>query len=161
MGQGGNQLGYGGLPGLAVEFDTLGDSFDPTDDSRGNHIGINIGGNLTSLATTPAPFVLQWENAVLKHAVIKYDPTTQLLSVLAYTDSASALEPVLTRYVDLCSALNLQSTSAAPPLYVGFTGGSSQAQFIGKYFIYDWQVSTGENLFAINYLAKYISSCPF
>ena len=151
MGQGGNQLGYGGLTGLAVEFDTRADSFDPADDSRDNHIGIDVGGSLTSLATSPVPFSLSDDWYALKHAVIKYDPTTQLLSVLVYTDSVSALKPVLTRYLDLCSALTLQSTSVAPTLYVGFTGGGIQEGDMGKYFIYDWQVSTGENRNFVNY----------
>ena len=144
MGQGGNQLGYGGLTGLAVDFDTRGDSFDPNDNSRGNHIGIDVGGRLTSVATAPLPFELEGQWSSLIHAVIKYDPTTQLLSVLVFTDTQSAFEPVLARYVDLCSALELQSTSVAPTLYVGFTGGSFEPVNIGKYFIYDWQVSTGE-----------------
>ena len=147
MGQGGNHLGYGGLTGLAVEFDTNADVFDPVKPSGAvdeNHIGIDIGGNLTSVATSPAPIQLAWAWDVLKHAVIEYDPTTQLLSVLVSTDSQSAWEPALTQYVDLCSALNLQSTTVAPPLYVGFTGGSSHPPYIGKYLIYDWQVSTGE-----------------
>ena len=145
MGQGGNQLGYGGLSGLAVEFDSRADGFDPADTSADNHVGIDVGGSLISLATSPLPFRLSNEWSVLKHAVIQYDPTTQLLSVHVYTDSASSLEPLLTRYLDLCSALKLQSTSVAPTLYVGFTGGG------GKYFIYDWQVSTGENPVLVNF----------
>ena len=159
MGQGGNQLGYGGLSGLAIEFDTLEDSFDPSGNFKANHIGIDVGGSLTSVATRPVPFVLAGDRKVLKDAEIKYDPRTQLLSVHVSTDSETALEPLLTRYLDLCSALKLQSTSVAPTLYVGFTGGSRKAINIGKYNIYNWKVSTGEHSVSAMHLSLCIMSC--
>ena len=141
MGAGGNQLGYGGLNGLAVEFDSRHDSFDPVL----NHVGIDVGGSLASLATFPMPYNLDAQWGSLLHAEIQYDPATQLLSVLFHMDGQSASGAILTRYMDLCSALGLQTSTGTPTLYVGFTGGSSEPVYPGKYMIHDWQVSTGED----------------
>ena len=139
MGTGGNQLGFGGLSGLAVEFDSAYDDFDPMNH---NHIGIDIGGGLRSVAWRDVPFNLI-ASTYIKRARIQLDPVTELMSVLLYNDYDSALDLVLTQYVDACSILSLGSTSEAPTLYVGFTSGTA-ASYATRYFIYDWAVTTGE-----------------
>ena len=152
LGGGGNQLGYGGLSGLAVEFDSYPDDFDPPGPDQGgrdgNHVGINVGGNLSSVATSRVSLASGELNDIrfLKRAKIQYDPTTQLLSILINMDEKSIFEPLLTRFIDLCSLLKIGSTSVAPTMYVGFTAGAS-ADKDARYFIYDWEISTGARLY--------------
>ena len=149
MGGGGNQLGYGGLSGLAVQFDSYPDDFDPPGPDKGgrdgNHVGINVGGSLTSVATSRVPVAPNALNDIrnVNRAKIQYDPTTQLLTILINMDDQSIFVPLLTRYIDLCSVLKLGSTNAAPTMYVGFTAGSSASRD-AKYIIYDWEVSTAK-----------------
>ena len=77
LGGTGEALGYGprgGTPGIAnsvaIEFDTFKNSWDPTS----NHVGINTGGNLTSLATLHEASA--FDNGTKWTAWVDYNGTT-------------------------------------------------------------------------------------
>ena len=130
MGTGGDQLGIGGVPGLAVAFD-----------ATNQQLNIDIGGSLEAVTSLSVTFDMVAATYV-KHARIQYDPVSEMLSVLLFNDFDSASDMVLTGYVDICSILSLGTTPVAPTLYVGFTAGRAET-YDTRYFIFDWQVTTG------------------
>ncbi len=120
LGGSGEGLGYGprggsaGIsPSVAVEFDTFRNTWDPSS----NHIGINTGGNLTSLASVS---VAQAFDSGLKWTVwVDYNG-----SVLEVRANTSGVRPVT---ADLSHTVNLLSTLGGTTAFIGFTGSTGQA----------------------------------
>lgn len=143
LGQGGNQLGYGGTgPGIAVEFDTVSDSWDPPSP----HVGIDAGGSVVSLAVAEALMLTLKDSLFHRlgfYAWIEYSPQTQTLRVYLSQSPAKPDDPLLSQNLDFCSTVGLNAGAVLPALYVGFTGGSDSVNK-GDTIIMDWVVTTGE-----------------
>lgn len=129
LGSGGGSLGYGGIsPSIAVEADTfLNGGADPD----ANHIGINLNGSLTSVATATMgpnldggqPFYL-W---------VDYDGTTDLLDVFINDLNVKPGTPTLSLNHDLFALLG-------DSVFVGFTaatGGLNNVHDIESWAL-DW-----------------------
>ncbi len=114
IGEGGAGIGYGGLKNsLAIEFDTWRNDYDPD----GNHIGINIHGEMRSLLTKhiQTPF----NNGKIWHAWVDYDGKRQTLEVRLSTTEQRPHRPTLRHKIHLRNIFKQQR------VYVGFTAGTA------------------------------------
>lgn len=115
IGSFGAGIGYGGISNsLAVEFDTFRNNYDP--DS--NHIGINTGGNMTSLATVP--IANAFDNGTIKTVWVDYNGSTLEVRI-----SDGMTRP--TGEADLAYNVNLTSVLGGSSAYIGFTGATGSA----------------------------------
>ena len=129
LGGNGGALGFSGIgPSVAVEFDTHNNG--PTADNSGNHVGIDLNGNLTSIVQTSVSPRLNDGNVWF--AWIDYSAATQQLEVRVAQASERPAEPVVAATVDLAAVLGQDDA------FVGFSagtgGGGSQ-----KHDIRSWQ----------------------
>lgn len=120
LGGTGEALGYGTrggtpaiTPSVAVEFDTFQNSWDPSS----NHVGLNTGGNLTSLVTTNV--TAAFDDASLWTVWVDYNGAT--LEVRAAQTTVRPTTATLSAALDLTNALG-GSTA-----FVGFTGATGSA----------------------------------
>lgn len=123
----GKDLGYKGAgQSLVVEFDTFTNG--GVKDPNNNHVGINLNGDLHSLATAKAPFILN--DGTVYHAWVDYDGDQHLLEVRLSPSSQRPEEPLLAYTLDLSEVL-------ASEAFVGFTsatGGDRQRHEIHSLF---------------------------
>ncbi len=114
LGGGGGGLGYQGVsPSIAVEFDTWGNSWDPSS----NHIGISINGNVASVVT--ADIMPDFDDGDIWYSRIGYGEGLLTVSV-SKTDGVFG-SPVLTHAIDIPSSLGTDGG------FVGFTAGTASA----------------------------------
>jgi len=147
LGTGGGYLGFGhGLssepssiqPSFGIEFDTFNNGnfspgfADPILDTDGNHVGVNLGGSLVSVAT--APVVHRLNNGLVWHTWIDYDGTTDLLEIRLSETATRPTSPLLSHTVDLISVLG------SPNIYAGFTAGIASAR--NDHDIRSWQFNS-------------------
>ena len=126
----GGALGYAaaGAGGLAIEFDTYNNGgIDPND----NHIGINLNGSLTSVATAAAPFDLNSGSSL--NAWVDYNGGTNLLEVFLSNTANKPGTAVLSRTLDLAGLLGSQA-------FVGFSAGTGG--LTNTHEIENWSFST-------------------
>ncbi len=134
----GGGIGYQGISNsVGIEFDTWNNGF--WDDYNGNHVGINLNGNINSVvqANIDTVTVGRLNNGNVWSAWIDYDGLTDLLEVRISTGSLRPAAALLSYNVDLTTVLG--STNA----FVGFTSGTGAAG--GDHDILNWQF---ENTFA-------------
>ncbi|MEM6303050.1 MAG: L-type lectin-domain containing protein [Pseudomonadota bacterium] len=113
-GGGGAGIGFSGISNsVGIEFDTF---FNGVTDPDGNHIGLNVSGNIVSLVTTSItePF----NNGAIWFAWIDYDGTTDQIEVRISQTSSRPAGAALTAVVDIPAEL---ATSDA---FVGFTSAT-------------------------------------
>jgi hypothetical protein len=132
LGGSGEGLGYGprgGTSGIAnsvaVEFDTFKNSWDPSS----NHVGIDTGGNLTSLAT--ANVAAAFDNESKWTVWVDYNGTT--LEVRASNDGIRPSSALLSH------TINIATTIGSSSAYLGFTAGTGSAY--GSHQILAWAYS--------------------
>jgi hypothetical protein len=129
----GGGIGYQGLPkSVGIEFDTWNNGW--WDDYNGNHVGIDINGNIDSAAQTGV--ATRMNNDGIWSAWVDYNGATDALEV-RLAEGAAALRPVnalLTYTVDLASVL--ETTNA----FVGFTAGTGSAY--NNHDILAWQFNS-------------------
>ena len=136
VGSAGGGMGYSGIGhSVGVEFDTYNNG--TWDSNNGNHIGIDLDGNLTSVAQSA--IATRMNNGATWYAWVDYDGSTEILEArLAQTNTRPAAA-TLSYSVDLRSVLGQDSA------FVGFTaatGASSENHdviswhFAGKYHPY-------------------------
>lgn len=114
----GGQLGYGGLQNsLAIEFDTWGHNW--WDQGDGNHVGVNINGNMVSLET--ATINERMNNAAVWTAWIDYNGNNQSLEVRLSQEQTRPNSAIVTATIDL------EDTLGTTNAYVGFTSGTGAA----------------------------------
>jgi len=133
LGNTGGFLAYNGVsPSLVVEFDTWNNTWD----SNGNHIGINLNGNVASVAQT---FVSpRFNNGVVKFAWVDYDAATTTLEVRVSQTPVRPATPNLTRVVDI------RALMGAPRAHFGFTSATAQA--FADHDLRSWRLElSGEN----------------
>jgi hypothetical protein len=117
-GGGGGGIGYDGItPSVGIEFDTWhnGELGDPND----NHVGINLNGSVTSIATAIPPTPL--ENGLVKYAWVDYDGSTDTLEVRLSESPSRPPTALLTHTVDLAGVIG------ADDAFIGFTSGTGGA----------------------------------
>ncbi|NVK56009.1 MAG: hypothetical protein HWE26_10360 [Alteromonadaceae bacterium] len=117
-GSAGGGIGFDGLgESLGVEFDTW-DNGTPTD-PNGNHVGVNLDGNVTSVTTVNEP--TRFNNGSDWFAWIDYDGTIDELSVrYSQTSVKPTLEAIIYN-VDLTSIFD------STDVFVGFTSATGSA----------------------------------
>lgn len=135
----GGGIGYSGLANsVGIEFDTWNNG--GWDDYNGNHVGIDINGNINSVVQANLPtgpgHVDRMNNGAIWSAWVDYDGAADSLEVrIAQGESAlRPLDALLAYNVDLTSVLG--TTDA----FVGFTSGTGSAY--GNHDILAWQFNS-------------------
>lgn len=133
VGTGGGGIGYEGIPNsIGIEFDTWNNGW--WDDDNGNHVGIDINGNIDS--ALQANVATRMNNGGIWSAWVDYNGNTDALEV-RLAEGIAALRPVnalLTYTVDLTTVL--QTTNA----FVGFTAGTGAAY--NNHDVLAWQFNS-------------------
>ncbi len=114
----GGGIGYQGLANsVGIEFDTWNNGY--WDDYDGNHVGIDINGNVNSVvqrSVTP-----RMNNGAIWSAWIDYNGLTDLLEVRISDNGIRSASAFLSYTVDLESVLG------SPNAFIGFTSGTGAA----------------------------------
>jgi VCBS repeat-containing protein len=117
----GGAIGYGGINNsIAVEFDTFSDPFDilpGSEDLNGNHIGLNIDGQMTSVSLTPVEERMNDDE--FWNVWIDYDAKDEKLEIRLSKDSVKPIEATMTNQINLLEVLPLNED-----LYFGFSSGT-------------------------------------
>src|SRR5262249_29589623 len=116
IGASGGGLGYQGVtPSVGVEFDTFhnGENSDPSS----NHLGIDVNGSVTSVATVDVS--PDFDDGNLWFAWIDYDGTN--LEVRANQTGVRPDDPLLS------FAIDIPTTIGQDDAFVGFTAGTGSA----------------------------------
>lgn len=125
LGSFGEGLGYEGISNsLAVEFDTYRNNSQNSlaNDPDSNHIGINTGGSITSLATVGVATAFDNSSAeTLKVWTVWVDYNGSALEVRASPDGNRPLTATL------AYSVNLSSVLGGSTAYIGFTGATGSA----------------------------------
>ena len=118
VGGAGGGIGYAGVPNsVGIEFDTWNNG--GGDANSSNHVGINVGGNVNSLALIPVSPDMNDGN--IWYAWVDYNGATDLLEVRLNTSSTRPGAALLALTRDL--ATDLGTTNA----FVGFSSGTGSA----------------------------------
>ena len=127
VGSNGGGIGYLGIsPSLGIEFDTWfnGEHSDP----NGNHVGINLNGNMASVVTTSE--ATRFNNDAVWNAWIEYSGATDLLEVRWSTTNVRPALAQLSSTVDLPPLLGQETA------FVGFTSGTGAVY--GNHDVLNW-----------------------
>ena len=124
MGEGGGNIGYFDFvngetqiqPSVAVEFDTF-KLAGVVPDPSSNHVGIDVNGDVTSVASAEAPQPL--DNGNVKYCWVDYDGAADLMEVYFSERDLKPTTPILTHTLDLGAIFGDQRE-----LYAGFTAGA-------------------------------------
>lgn len=128
VGGAGGQIGYGGITNsVGIEFDTWNNSLS-FGDPDGNHVGIDIDGNIASVAVAPEP--TRFNNGLVWNAWVDYNGATDGLEIRWSTLATRPVSSQLSRTVDLVSILGGDTA------FVGFTSGTGSAW--GDHQILSW-----------------------
>lgn len=126
VGGAGGGIGFAGIPNsVGVEFDT----YDNGEPGGSNHVGIDLNGNVNSVAST-APLAPDFDNGEKWYAWVDYNGSTKNLAVRWSQTSTRPTDAGLSYTVDLPSVLN------SPNVYVGFTSGTGAG--FGQHNILSW-----------------------
>jgi len=124
----GGGIGYNGIPkSVGVEFDTWNNG--GWDDNNGNHVGINLNGDMNSVVQ--APVATRMNNGANWFAWVDYNGASDLLEVRLADNATRPTNALVSLTRDL--TLDLQTTNA----FVGFTSGTGSAG--GNHDILSWQ----------------------
>jgi hypothetical protein len=130
-GSAGGGIGYQGIGNsIAVELDTYNNSFH--DDSSGNHLGINLGGNIDSIAQIHES--TRFNNGSIWSVWVDYNGLNDLMSVRYSMGGTRPATSQLDYSVDLSSQLG------SGDAFFGFTSGTGAG--VGKHDILSAKFST-------------------
>jgi hypothetical protein len=125
----GGGIGYQGIPNsLGIEYDTY-DNGSWGNDPNGNHLAIDLNGDILSKAVQPIPG--RMNDADLWTSWVDYNGDTQWLEVRLAKNST--VRPVL---ADLAYSVDLPAILGQPNAYVGFTSGTGAG--MGRHDIRSW-----------------------
>jgi len=125
------RMGYQGItPSVVVEIDTF--QNDEDSDLSGNHVGINVNGNLRSL--TQKNISPLFNNGTSWHCWVDYDATNQVLEVRV---SQQALKPVNPDVSLFDSVARILGTNR---MYIGLTASTSMVY--SSHYILSWDFDT-------------------
>ncbi len=114
-GSSGGGLGYSGLEqSLAIEFDTYNNG--SYDGDNGNHLGVNINGNMDSLSRVNEE--RRFNDGDIWNVWVDYSGETDLLSVSYSTDD------VRPEFASLDYSVDLTTIFGSDDVFVGFTSGT-------------------------------------
>jgi len=134
LGGKGGGIGYSGHKSIGVEFDTWNNG--RSDGNNGNHIGIDINGDVNSIARKNIS--TRMNNGAIWYAWVDYNGVTKYMEVRLSQKATRPAAATLSHKVDLPAALG---TTVA---FVGFTSGTGDAG--GTHDIRNWQF---KNRFAL------------
>ena len=118
IGGNGGGIGYSGINrSLGVEFDTYNNG--AIDHNNGNHVGIDINGDINSVALQPIPARLN--DGDVWSAWVDYSGFDSTLEVRLALVNQRPISPLLSYNLDLISVLQ------TPNAYIGFTSGTGAA----------------------------------
>lgn len=130
VGGSGGSIGYGGInKSVGIEFDTFDNGLGGFNDPDGNHVGIDINGNIASVATASEPTL--FNNGNVWNAWVDYNGTTNLLEVRWSQTPSRPFAAQISSTIDLVDTLG-QDTA-----YLGFTSGTGLAW--GTHEILSWE----------------------
>lgn len=127
----GGGIGYNGIrSSIGIEFDTFhnGASFG---DFNGNHVGLDIDGNIASVETVFEP--IRFNNGSIWRAWIEYNGLTDLLEV------RWSMTPVRPEQSMLSAFLDLESIIGQDSAFVGFTSATGSGY--GNHDLLSWRFS--------------------
>ena len=134
----GGGLGYKGItPSVGVEFDTWNNS--EYSDINANHVGIDLGGSVVSVASVSADSVGSLENGNTYYAWVDYNGLAYDLEVRLNTTNTRPATALLTYSGNL-------ATSIGSDVYVGFTastGGEWEKHEIDSFYFNNDYISAG------------------
>ena len=118
----GGGIGYQGIgQSIGVEFDNW---FNGGYDIDGNHVGIDVNGDITSAPTITSPVALD-DPSALHHAWVDYNGATNDLEVRLADSATRPVGALLTKNIDLPNVLG--GGTDVSDAYVGFTSGTGAA----------------------------------
>lgn len=128
-GGGGGGIGYSGInPSVGVELDTFNNG--GQDQNSGNHIGIDINGNVSSVALMPIPG--RFNDGNVWYVWVDYNGVTDLIEARVSTTPVRPAAATVSFTADLPTVLG---TSNA---FVGFTSGTGAGG--GTHEILSWNL---------------------
>jgi len=114
----GGGIGYAGLANsVGIEFDTYNNG--NIDGHNGNHVGIDLSGNVNSVARANEP--TRFNNGQIWTSWVDYNGLTDLLEVRVANDGIRSTNAFLSHTVDL------QTVLGSPNAFIGFTSGTGAA----------------------------------
>lgn len=126
VGGAGGGIGYAGIPNsMAVEFDT----FDNGEFGGSNHVGIDVNGDMTSVASTGL-LTPDFDDGNVWWAWVDYDGETDLLEVRWAQSAVRPVGAMLSHTIDLPTILGRSD------VFVGFTSGTGSGY--GEHNILSW-----------------------
>ncbi|MEM1079168.1 MAG: L-type lectin-domain containing protein [Pseudomonadota bacterium] len=129
LGFNGGGIGYEGITdSVAVEFDTWQNT--QFSDPNGNHVGINLNGSVTSIATGTPGFTIETTDSLF--AWVEYDGTT--LDVFASTNDVKPGASLVSANLDLFDIVG-------PEAFVGFTASTGGASNLHQVRSFDLHVA--------------------
>lgn len=133
VGGAGGGIGYAGLsPSVGIEFDTFNNG--GGDGNNGNHVGIDLNGDVSSFALKPAPTgpnnSTRFNNAGVWYAWVDYNGAADDLEVRYSDTNVRPTDPFLTADVNLATILG------TPNAFAGFTSGTGSG--VGDHDILSW-----------------------
>lgn len=127
----GGSLGYVGISNsLAVEFDTYQNGSDPNN----NHIGVDINGSVSSLATSTV--IPDINSGSSLYAWIDYDGVTNLLEIFVNTTNIKPGTANLSYSIDLPGLVGSQA-------YIGFSAATGA--LTNQHLIENWTYSVSQS----------------
>ncbi len=124
----GGGIGYFGIPNsVAIEFDTYNNG--AGDGHNGNHVGIDLNGNLNTVAQTNV--ATRFNDGTVKYVWVDYNGATNALEVRLATTAIRPTSALLSHTVNLAGVLG--SSNA----FVGFTSGTGAG--MGVHNIKSWE----------------------
>ena len=131
----GGGIGYAGIDqSLGVEFDTYNNGSN-NKENNGNHIGININGDVNSVASQPVANRLN--NGNIWSVWVDYNGVSDVLEVRISETNLRPSTAFLSYTIDLP---NILTTNNA---FIGFTSGTGSGK--GDHDILDWQFNNSYN----------------
>jgi len=129
VGAAGGGIGYSGInPSLGIEFDTYNNG-PGYGDPDGNHVGIDLNGNIVSVQTQPE--AVRFNNGEIWNAWVDYNGATDGLEVRWSLSDVRPSLPQLSITLDLVSILG-QDTA-----FVGFTSATGSG--FGNHDLLRWE----------------------
>ncbi|MBK1989788.1 DUF4114 domain-containing protein [Sphaerospermopsis aphanizomenoides BCCUSP55] len=133
IGSPGGGIGYEGLNNtVVIELDTYNNG--GQDQDNGNHIGINLNGNTTSVVQTNIP--TRFNNGEIWNVWIDYDGTSQRLEARVSQDSNRPTEATVS------ATVNIPEVLGQDEFFVGFTSATGGG--MGNHDILSWRFATDE-----------------
>jgi hypothetical protein len=137
IGRDGGGIGYLGVKdSIGIEFDTF-NNHSLYADPDGNHIAVNLNGDLSKPITTTKSGSLQSSGIILddgnsKHVWLEFDGNSQTLHIRISNNKIRPTNATLT-----VNSLNLTKVLTQPTIYLGFTsatGDSYSSHFIERWY---------------------------